>query len=143
MAIIDTLVQFECDARSEGNRFVPVDEILARSPEKTKRASNPLSVPVTIHPSAEFPAVRSQLDTHVIPDALYGIEYLIGGEKRYRFWALECERTTPQTRSTTVASSAKLKRAAYDALISSQSFRPHWGTPNLKLRVVCAKDLRF
>ena len=140
MMIIDALVCVECTARHDGHRFVPVDEVLVRAPEKTRNAPNPLSVPVTIYPTNEFPQRRSHRDTHIIPDALYGIEYLIEGEKRYRFWALECERTTPATRRSTKASSLALKRAAYAALINSRDYRKHWGIPNLKLRVVTAND---
>ena len=142
MMIIDTLVNLECTIDCEQEqRFVPVDEMLERAPEETRNAPNPLSVPVTIHPSADYPLIRSRLDTHIIPDALYGIEYLINGEKRYRFWALECQRKSPITRKTTKASSLALKQAAYAALINSRRYRQHWGIPNLKLHVVALKDV--
>lgn len=134
MMIIDTLVDIELAImREPSQRFVPVDEILARAPESTRTARNPLSIPLTIYPSPEHPVIRARLDTHVIPDALYGIEYRIDGEKRYRFWALECERTNPASRSTANASSRALKLAAYDALIGAKAFRGHWGIPNLNL----------
>lgn len=136
MLIIDTLVDIELAAvREPDQRFVPVDEILGRAPAATRDAPNPLRVPVTIFPNAEHPIIRARLDTHIIPDALYGIEYLIDGEKRYRFWVLECERTSPNSRSTTTASSTALKHAAYDALFSSHAFKRHWGIPNLKLHL--------
>jgi hypothetical protein len=80
--------------------------------------------------------LRRTIETAIIPDALYGIEYLIDGEKRYRFFALECERTTPAWRGNLEASSVAKKRAAYDALIRSGAFRRHWGIPNLKLHLV-------
>ena len=118
----------------DGQRFVPVDEILARASKEVRNARNPLSVPVTILPSRDHPVIRSRLETHVIPDALYGIEYLVDGEKRYRFWTLECERTSPFSRTTTKASSRALKLAAYDVLIKSKAFKRHWGIPNLKLQ---------
>ena len=136
MMIIDALVGAEIKARRDGHRFVPVDEILARAPERTRSATNPLSVPVTIYPSTESPRIQSRFDTHIIPDALYGIEYLIDSEKRYRFWALECERTTPTARKTVKASSLALKRGAYAALIATRGYREHWGIPNLKLHVI-------
>ncbi|MCB1467321.1 MAG: replication-relaxation family protein [Rhizobiaceae bacterium] len=136
MAVIDAVLDKELKATAQAQqRFVPVDEILARAPQATQAARNPLSVPVMLHPSDEHPIVRSRIETHLIPDALYGVEYLIDGNKRYRFWALECERTSPASRSTTAASSTALKRAAYDALIQSGAFKRYWGIPNLKLHI--------
>ncbi|MCP4407719.1 MAG: hypothetical protein GY807_08150 [Gammaproteobacteria bacterium] len=140
MMIIEALVRIELATRQETNqRFVPTDEILTKAPQRTRDAPNPLSVPVTILPSKRFPVVRQRIETHIIPDALYGIEYLIDGETRYRFWALECERTSPARRSTVRASSTTLKEAAYDALVRSKRFKEHWGIPNLKLQVVTDK----
>lgn len=141
MMIIETLIDIELATKRESNqRFVPVDEILAKAPIETRQAANPLSIPVTMYPSGEYPIIRCRTETHIIPDALYGIEYLIDGEKRFRFWAVECERTSPGRRSTIRASSRALKEAAYAALIQSGQFKRHWGIPNLKLRVVTTKD---
>ena len=141
MMIIDALVETELIVHEKPDqRFVPVDEILARAPKSTQLARNPLRVPVTLKPCSEHPVIRSRQDTHLIPDGLYGIEYLIDGEKRYRFWALECERTSPGSRSSASASSTALKRAAYDALIQSKAYKSHWGIPNLKLHLVSAGE---
>lgn len=144
LMIVDALVAVELSTRTEPDqRFVPVDEILIRAPEKTRQARNPLAAPVTINPCPEFPDLCRPWHTHVIPDALYGIEYLIDGEKRYRFWALECEHQSPVRRSTAKASSQLRKQAAYNALIKSGGFKTHWGIPNLKLQVVKPKDVTF
>lgn len=78
---------------------------------------------------------RHGSDTHVIPDALYGIEYLVDGEKRYRFWALECERENPAMRSTAAKSNRALKLATYDALIRSNAHKHYWHIPNLKIHL--------
>lgn len=137
MMIIETLLAIECAAtKAPGQRFVPVDEILARAPPCAQNARNPLSIPVTLEPNPRHSIIRKRRETMLIPDALYGIEYDSDGEKRYRFWALECERTSPSWRSRTDASSTALKRAAYDALIASRSYQSHWGIPNLKLHLV-------
>ena len=135
MMIIDTLVGIECATRQAADqRFVSVDEILARAPAATRRAPNPLSVPVTLYPDRNHLVIRSRMDTHLIPDAIYGIEHRAGQEKRYRFFAIECERTSPVSRSTAKASSRALKQAAYDALVRSGGFKQHWGIPNLALQ---------
>lgn len=141
MMIVDTLFEIEqATLTTNGERFVCVDEILSRAPSSTKTAPNPLSVPVTIQLNATFPKINSPIETHIIPDALYGIEYLIDGEKLYRFWALECENTNPTWRSSPRKSSLARKRAAYDALIKLGGYKKHWGIPNLALKV-CSREV--
>ena len=136
LMIIETLTDIELACLYAPNeRFVPIDEILARAPATTRDAPNPLSIAVTLRPNSAHPIIRSPLEAHVIPDALYGIEYEMDGQKLYRFWALECERTSPASRSTTVKSSTALKRAAYHAMIATKAFQGHWGIPNLELNV--------
>lgn len=137
MMIIETLLAIEsATIKTAAQRFVPVDEVLARAPQSTANARNPLAIPVTLEPNTGHSIVRKRVETVLIPDALYGIEYETDGEKRYRFWALECERTSPASRSRADASSTALKHATYDVLIASQSYRSHWGIPNLKLHLV-------
>lgn len=144
MMITDTLATAELALRDvPGQRFVSVDEILMRAPETTKNAKNPLAAPVTIHPNNAFPDIRAPWKTHVIPDGLFGIEYLINGKKRYRFWALECERTSPTRRSNARASSLARKHAAYHALIHSRGYKDHWNIPNLKVLVMTQKDINL
>lgn len=137
--IIETLLAVELETiTTPGQRFVPVDEIIARAPSSTRSARNPLAVPVTIQPSKDFPQIRRPWRTHLIPDGLYGIEYCEDGDKKYRFWALECDCSTPQTRTSPTHSSLARKQAAYAALLSSRAYRDHWGIPNLKLHQVTA-----
>ena len=137
LLIVDALVKVELTIRdTPDQRFVPLDEILRKAPEATRRQRNPLCAPVTLPPTRAFPTARKEKETFLIPDALYGIEYLIDGEKRYRFFALECDRTTPSWRSGTDASSIAKKRAAYDAFIRSRGPRRHWGIPNLSVSFV-------
>lgn len=81
-------------------------------------------------------AILVARQTHTIPDALYGIEYTIDGDAGYRFWALECENTTPKRRSSARNSSIARKHAAYNVLLRSHAYRDHWGIPNLKLHLV-------
>ncbi|MEP2716238.1 replication-relaxation family protein [Pseudophaeobacter sp.] len=124
--IIENLLEAELATRSKPEkRFVPVEEILARAPEATRKARNPLALPVRI----------DGRQTQLIPDALYGIEHQIDGEGRYRFYALECERTSPAFRSGTATSSTRKKQAAYAAAIQAQAFKAHWGIPNLEVKI--------
>ncbi|WP_421704505.1 replication-relaxation family protein [Aliiroseovarius sp.] len=130
MMIIEELLEIELSAlATEGQRFVPVDEILARAPEATQSAKNPLAVPV----------ILDGRSTHIIPDALYGVEYDRDGQKGYRFYAMECERTSPASRSDSSLSSTVQKKRAYKVLRDSQGFRGHWGIPNLELNLIPRK----
>lgn len=139
MMIVDTLVEAEIKSRTNpGQRFVPVDEILARMPQRRNPPNapkHPLAAPVTIRPNPHLPTIGKPMSTHLIPDGLYGIEYTIDGQKRYRFYALECEQKSPGHRSTPYLSSTARKRAAYDALIAERRYREMWGVPNLELRM--------
>lgn len=139
MMIVDALANMELTTQREGKRFVPVDEILARIPATDTKAKHPLAINVTIKRTDHLPAIKVPFTTHLIPDAIYGIEHIIGGEKLYRFYALECENRSPQRRSTIKLSSLALKRAAYDALLQSRRYREAWGIPCLELRMVNAR----
>lgn len=113
LIVIETLLAIAlATMATSGQRFVPVDEILARAPVGIRKARNPLAAPVTLPPSDALPDLKRPWQTHIIPDALYGIEYEIDGDKRYRFRALECENTTPERRSSARHSSIVRKRAA-------------------------------
>lgn len=137
MMVIEAVLATErATASKPDERFVPVDEILARAPKKTQAARNPLSIPVTVLPEDGAPGITKPWHTHLIPDALYGVEYLIEGQKRYRFWALECDSTTPTWRSSVSHSSVARKQAAYRALQRSKAFKAHWRIPNLRLMEV-------
>lgn len=132
MMIMDALTEIELKTlMTDGERFVPVDEILARAPEATRRKTRPLELPVTLYPCKELPWITRPMQTHVVPDGLYGIEYIATGQPLYRFYALECERKTPQRRGRGEYSSVALKKAAYAEVIRSGVFREVWGVPNL------------
>ncbi|MHA7773883.1 replication-relaxation family protein [Roseibium sp. M-1] len=135
MMIVDALVEVELETIQEPEqRFVSFEEILARAPDISASNGHPLAVPVTIEPGTLAPWLKRPFHTHLIPDGLYGIEYLIDGKKLYRFWALECENQSPRSRSTAAKSSLALKRAAYDAFIGGGGFKQVWGVPNLQVR---------
>lgn len=130
MMIIEAVLEVELSAQAtDGQRFVPVDEVLSRAPEVTKQAKNPLAVPINL----------DGRNTYIIPDALYGVETAHEGKKVYRFFALECERTSPASRSDKSASSTAQKQKAYAALIKSGGFNKHWGIPNLELNLIPRK----
>jgi len=133
LLVIETLLKIERDtATCRGLRFVAFDEILSRAPTTTRAAANPLALAFALPSVTGRPTQK----ICVIPDALYGIEHEIDGEKRYRFWALECERTIPAWRSNSDSTSLAWKISAYEELIAAGRHRQHWGIPNLKLNIV-------
>ncbi len=113
-------------------RFVPVEEILQR--RKSPATGRPaLAFPVTIPRNVILNSEAHR--THIIPDALYGVEYAIenteGVNKQYRFFAVETERTTPLKRRSLQFSSTYKKILAYQAALHSASYRQTLGIPNL------------
>lgn len=143
MMIVDALAAAELETiHTLGQRFVPVDEILARAPERTQRPKQPLAISVTIRPNKHLPHLSEAVHTHVVPDALYGIEHLIDGDKRYRFFALECENRNPKGRSTAKLSSLALKRAAYEAVLQVRGYREVYGVPNLVMQLIVSEPDR-
>lgn len=127
MMVIETLLSIELETRrNPDQRFVPVDEILARAPKDTQETRNSLAIEVRYKGKS----------TKIIPDELYGIEFDQGGSKGYRFWVLECERTSPQNRSTRKHSSTAKKKELYAALLKDRTFKERWGIPNLDVSFV-------
>ena len=82
--------------KSEGARFIFGDEILGR-------AQAPLRFPVTV----------AGVTSNLIPDALFGLEYAVGGRKLYRFFIVEADRgTEPAT-----ATASHHRRKSYERTI--------------------------
>ena len=101
---------------------------------------NPLAIPITLRPSPAFPELKRPYKTHIIPDAIYGIERLIDGQKRYRFFAVEAERTSPKKRGQIDLSSAEKKQRLYAELHRQGIARSHLGIPHLRLLLVRPSD---
>lgn len=114
-------------------RFIPLTEILAKAPESARTASFPLRLPVG--PTA---------DRFVVPDALFGLEYLSGARPSYRFFALEADRgTMPISRTAGIQSSLAGKLGAYGELFACEAYRRHLGVPNLLVLMVTTSERRI
>lgn len=104
-----------------GIRYLDRTDIFShpKCPERTKCASNPLTVGVH--------------GKQIIPDELFGLDY--GG--RFRFFAVEIDRNTESIERSSVGQNAfgrKLK--AYSDILDQRSFRDTWGVPNLLVLIV-------
>jgi len=141
LLVIAHLVTVELTTfESPEERFVTIDEILCRAPETVRDQTNPLAIPITLRPSPAFPELKRPYKTHIIPDAIYGIERLIDGQRRYRFFAVEAERTSPKKRGQLDLSSTEKKRRLYAELYRQGISQSHLGIPHLRLLLVRPSD---
>lgn len=112
-------------------RFISAQEILAKAPERTRNSSHPFRIPCGLSSDV----------TCVIPDGLFGLEYLQGGKKSYRFFALEIDRATmPVVRSRKDQTSYLAKLLAYRDVLANETHKTHLGLPNLLVLTVTTSD---
>ena len=131
LMICELLACIELGARAEPDlRFIPWPEILSKSPEETRAKQRPLEMPVSI---VQTQAGREQrIEASVIPDALFGLEYLSVGERTYRFFALEADRATmPVGRSNLNQTSYLRKILGYRDILAREIHKSHLNIPNL------------
>jgi len=132
LLICECLASIELATFREGSgaRFIAWPEILARAPQTTRNSSNPSRLNV------EENAV-------VVPDGVFGLEYLASGTPSYRFFALEVDRgTMPVVRSDRRQSSYLAKLETYQRAIARQRHRDYWGVPNLLVLTVTQAQSR-
>jgi len=133
LMVCETLASIELGTRlCPGVRFISWPEILAKAPASTRASPVPF----------RFPAPATSCG--VVPDGLFGLEYLFGEAKTYRFFALETDRgTMPIVRSDQNQTSYMGKLAAYQDLISRQVYKSHLGIPNLLVLTVTTDNQRL
>ena len=124
----EVLASIELAANTDPNlRFISAREILTKAPERTRNSSNPFRIPCG----------RSFDTTCVIPDGLFGLQYLRDGKKSYRFFALEVDRATmPVVRSRKDQTSYLAKLLAYRDALANETYKTHLGLPNLLVLTV-------
>ncbi len=133
LMVCELLASIELGIRTTpGLRFIPWSEILAKAPQATRALPMPMSLRSTAQAGG------------VTPDGLFGIEYT-GGEKRtYRFFALEADRgTMPVARSNPDQTSYLGKLAAYQDIVSTQTYKPQLGIPNLLVLTLTTSERRL
>lgn len=80
-------------------------------------------------------------DKPLIPDALFGIEYKTDGQKSYRFFALEADRTNePVLRGNLDQTSYLRKILQYREIVAKGIHKTHWGLPNLLVLTVTTNE---
>jgi Replication-relaxation len=131
--ISDILASVELGVRKDDSlRFISWQEILANAPEKTRRAANPFEIPVAISHTFKRTGSTHGAKTKIIPDALFGLEYMHRGHKSFRYFALEADRNTmPVLRSNLYQTSYLKKLLAYRQISATRSYKTQFGLPNL------------
>jgi hypothetical protein len=115
----------ELCAPTKGLRYITREEILSHTkcPKLTRDAPNPMGVLLS--------GVEQKT---LIPDDLFGIEYPGVG---FRFFALEIDRNTESIeRRSLRQTSFGAKIAGYLDILRNQTYRSHWGLPNLNVLTV-------
>ncbi|GAA0298189.1 hypothetical protein GCM10009087_05000 [Sphingomonas oligophenolica] len=119
------VASLEISAPAKGLRYISREEILAhpKCPQATRDTQNPLAISLI---GAEQKVL--------IPDDLFGIEYPGIG---FRFFALEIDRNTESIERRNLRQSAfGAKVAGYLDILRNQTYRSHWGVPNLHILTV-------
>ena len=135
LMICDILVSIEIGVRANQNlRFISWQEILAspKMPEATRSAVNPCAIPVSVTYTCPRTKMTDRSDKPLIPDALFGLEYLAGDRKSYRFFAIEADRNSePIFRGNLHQTSYLRKILQYRETAARKMYLTHFGLPNL------------
>jgi Replication-relaxation len=137
LMICECLASIELGVRRQpGLRFISWQEMIAKAPEQTRAMENPFAIPVSIsHGSAKGATHRAEVK--VVPDALFGLEYDRGGQRLYRFFALEADRNTMPIKRANLRQTSYLRKIlAYREIVAKDLHRTHLGLPNFLVLTV-------
>ncbi len=128
----EVLSSIEWAARSDPNlRFISSQEILAKAREATRICPYPFRI--LCH--------QSGCVTFVVPDGLFGLEYINDGKKSYRFFALEVDRAMmPVVRANRDQTSYLAKLMAYQEMLAHETHKTHLGLPNFMVLTVTTTE---
>lgn len=133
LMICEILASIEIGTRVRpGLRFIPWPEVLAKAPAETRASAAPF----------RFPATTSSRE--IVPDGLFGLEYLADGTKAYRFFAVEADRgTMPVSRSNGMQTSYLGKLVGYRKILSLEVHKAHLRVPNLLVLTITTSNERL
>lgn len=117
--ICESLASIELATRARSDlRFISWAEILRRAPAATRASPAPFRIPTG--------------EGAVIPDGVFGLEYLSQGERTYRFFAVEVDRgTMPVERTDPRQSSYLAKLTGYREIVANHLAKRWWGISTL------------
>ena len=142
LRICDCMASVELGVRQDQSlRFISWQEIIAKSPESTRKLDNPFAIPVSVSHTFPRTGVAQRADIKIVPDGLFGLEYTRDGSRAYRFFALEADRNTqPVTRSDLRQTSYLRKILAYRQISAQNIHKSHLGLPNLFVLTVTTNE---
>ena len=142
LMICDCMASVELGVRQDQSlRFISWQEIIAKSPESTRKLDNPFAIPVSVSHTFPRTGVAQRADIKIVPDGLFGLEYTRDGSRAYRFFALEADRNTqPVTRSDLRQTSYLRKILAYRQISAQNIHKSHLGLPNLFVLTVTTNE---
>ncbi len=142
LMICDCMASIELGVRQDpGLRFISWQEIVEKAPETTRRFDNPFAIPVSISHTFSRTGATQHADIKVVPDAVFGLEYMRDGQKLYRFFALEADRATlPVMRSDLQQTSYLRKILSYRHIAVHAIYKSHLGLPNLLVLTVTTDE---
>ena len=119
-------------ARQAGLRYIPWVEILGRQkcPIATREASNPFAIPYD----------ASDAQRHLIPDALFGVEYGNGA----CFFALETDMGTEQHRDSEIKNATIVRKLrGYQQIVRGDAFKARYGLPSPQILMATTSVVRM
>lgn len=107
-----------------GVSYVPRETILSEAPEASRRAANPMALPL--------------LATKLIPDDLFALQFPDGWR---RYCAVEVDRNTESIDRTNAAANTITKKVQhYVMVLEGGVHRTWWGLPNLGVLIVTPNE---
>ncbi|MXP48218.1 hypothetical protein GRI43_12555 [Altererythrobacter luteolus] len=131
VSCITASIELACLERDDLN-YIPQSKILERA-ETCLRWPTEICDPDTV----------ATYEKDLIPDAVFGLEYLTSEGKRYRFYALEADRATEPLRSAEIHRKSFLRHLLqYEAYIEGAGYQDHLNltAPMMVLNVTTSEE---
>lgn len=124
-------------SRNSAPRFISWREILRKAPSATRASKSPFAMGAELRNPIFPPGVSAK----VVPDSIFGLEYMQDGKRSYRFFAVEADRATePVHRTTLHGSSFHKKIELYREVVRQEAHLSHLGVPNLFVLTVTTSE---
>ncbi len=131
VSCITASIELACNERDDIN-YIPQSKILARA-EASLRWQTEICDPDT----------GAAYKKDLLPDAVFGLEYLMSEGKRYRFYALEADRATEPLRSAEMHRKSFLRHLLqYEDYIEGDGYQEHLSltAPMMALNVTTSEE---
>ncbi|WP_128891743.1 replication-relaxation family protein [Erythrobacter sp. HKB08] len=131
VSCITASIELACNERDDIN-FVPQSKILARAGASLRWTTEICD-----------PDSGASYEKDLLPDAVFGLEYMTSEGKRYRFYAVEADRATEPLRSAEIHRKSFLRHLLqYEGYIEGAGYQEHLGltAPMMVLNVTTSEE---